>query len=473
MNSEVRLLKITISNLKNISNGIIEFACNKKENVFESVDILGIYGQNGSGKTTLIQAVSLLKTLLTGRPIPEYYADIIQIGHEEARVDYEIYIQNINIQYKVLYSVLLCKAVIKEDNLNVENLIEEKKYKVFIKNETINVFNCKAKEATKMHPIIRCDADSNLVFTPKSKLDTFCNYDKESIIELMASKKIAQEKSQSFIFSKQTIKIFEDKCKNNEYISILKSLLFYGNFNLFVISTRDIGLINLNLAIPFSFKLTDGNILKIGNINISLDRSSIIPKDAFQTVKASIDNINIVLSQLIPGLQVDLVESGNKILSDGSMGYTVELVSLRNEKKIPLSYESEGIKKIISILQMLIVMFNSKGITVAIDELDAGVFEYLLGEILKIIEESGKGQLIFTSHNLRPLEVIDKKFIYFTTTNPNNRFIKMKNIGSNNNLRDVYFHDIILGGQKEKIYDTTNNFDISLAFKKAGDYSAK
>ena len=47
-----------------------------------------------------------------------------------------------------------------------------------------------------------------------------------------------------------------------------------------------------------------------------------------------------------------------------------------------------------------------------------GVFEYLLGEMLNIISEKGKGQLIFTSHNLRPLETIDKGFIAFTTTNP-------------------------------------------------------
>ena len=30
-----------------------------------------------------------------------------------------------------------------------------------------------------------------------------------------------------------------------------------------------------------------------------------------------------------------------------------------------------------------------------VDELDAGIFEYLIGEILQIISESGKGQLIF------------------------------------------------------------------------------
>lgn len=102
--------------------------------------------------------------------------------------------------------------------------------------------------------------------------------------------------------------------------------------------------------------------------------------------------------------------------------------------------------------------------------LDAGIFEYLLGEILKIISEKGKGQLIFTSHNLKPLETIDKNFIAFTTTNPENRFIRMTNVKKNNNLRDFYYKDIILGEQSEKVYDTTNNLEISLAFREAGEF---
>ena len=143
-------------------------------------------------------------------------------------------------------------------------------------------------------------------------------------------------------------------------------------------------------------------------------------------------------------------------------------MSRKNSKEIPLRDESDGIKKIVSILQLLIMIYNRQSITVAIDELDSGLFEYLLGELLKIISEEGKGQLIFTSHNLRPLETIDRGFVAFTTTNPENRYIRLTNVKDNNNLRDFYYRDIILGSQKEDLYDLTNNYKISLAFKKAG-----
>lgn len=78
--------------------------------------------------------------------------------------------------------------------------------------------------------------------------------------------------------------------------------------------------------------------------------------------------------------------------------------------------------------------------------------------------------MIFTSHNLRPLETIDKGFIAFTTTNANNRYIRFSNVKTKNNLRDFYYRDIILGEQNECVYEKTNNYEIALAFKDAGEY---
>ena len=157
-----------------------------------------------------------------------------------------------------------------------------------------------------------------------------------------------------------------------------------------------------------------------------------------------------------------------QLYPNGMTGYRIQLVSNKNSKEIPLRYESEGIKKLVSVLQLLIVVYNKPSITVAVDELDSGIFEYLLGEMLRILSEKGRGQLIFTSHNLRPLETIDKGFIAFTTTNYKNRYIRMSNVKTSNNLRDFYYRDIILGEQSESVYEPTNNSEIALAFREAG-----
>ena len=104
---------------------------------------------------------------------------------------------------------------------------------------------------------------------------------------------------------------------------------------------------------------------------------------------------------------------------------------------IPIRMESEGIIKIVSILNVLIQAFGHPSICLVIDELDAGIFEYMLGDLLDIFRKSAKGQLIFTSHNLRALEMLDKESIMFSTVNPYNRYIHMKNVKESNNLRST------------------------------------
>ena len=116
---------------------------------------------------------------------------------------------------------------------------------------------------------------------------------------------------------------------------------------------------------------------------------------------------------------------------------------------------------------MLIAAYNDTSFTIAIDEIDSGIFEYLLGEILAVMADSIKGQLVFTSHNLRPLEILPTKYLYFTTTNPEKRFLKIPNRG-NSNLRDTYFRSIVLDTQKEQVYNPTDRYEMELAFYAAG-----
>ena len=136
---------------------------------------------------------------------------------------------------------------------------------------------------------------------------------------------------------------------------------------------------------------------------------------------------------------------------------------------LPFDCESEGIKKIVSVLQILILMYNEPSVTVAIDELDSGVFEYLLGELLGIIADGGRGQLIFTSHNLRPLETLDKQFIVFTSTDSNNRYVRMRGVKETNNLRSLYFRSIVLGDSETGLYEYTSNGEIAYAMRRAGE----
>ena len=166
--------------------------------------------------------------------------------------------------------------------------------------------------------------------------------------------------------------------------------------------------------------------------------------------------------------QVDVDVSNDSAKQSSSMK-EVSIYSVRENTRIPLSQESTGILHLISALGLLSYAFANPSVTVAIDEIDAGVYEYLLGELLLIFEEYGRGQLIFTCHNLRPMEVLNRKFICFTTTNPNNRYLKLKNIRKEKNLREAYLNEIIACDQDEELYSSAKHGKIASALQKAGE----
>lgn len=454
-NATVRLESIEIRNFKNVCYGKISFENSRKP---YDAGILGLYGQNGSGKTALIDAIALLKFAIAGQQIPPQFADYINIDADCADLKYFFKVKNqgTDAEYNVVYGF----------NIRKETTESSSEYRTVIFDETLSYSYESKDEKLKQQSII--DTRTDDVFVPVSKYSDLVGNGRETKATLLANKKFALISSRSFVFSKELLDTIRRNCKEKRHLFLIESMVLYGNFELFVINTANTGMITVN-GLPLNFKYEEKGEISIGNFMINLNEPTSFSEKQLNVVNKVIENMNIVLAQLVPGLTIGIRNLGTELSEDASQKFRIQLVSRKNNRDIPLKYESEGIKKIISVLQLLIVVYNNPSITVAIDELDSGIFEYLLGEILRIISKKGVGQLIFTSHNLRPLETIDRGFIAFTTTNPNNRYIRLTNIKTNNNLRDFYYRDIVLGEQSESVYDSTNNYEIDLAFMEAGE----
>ncbi len=463
----VRIKNIEISEFKNVKYGCLDLENPRK---LYRASVLGLYGQNGSGKTAVIDAITLLKSVLSGQKIHAKFADFINIDAEFAKLKFELLVSNTdaNASYMAVYEFCLRKMRDdSEKNIEETNSTAEKN-KAVIFNEILSYsYEC-VDSKKKLQPII--DTTDGDIFGPQTKYDALVGKSRAVETDLLVAKKLAAATSRTFVFSKELLAVIREKCKDEIHKFLIESLVSFGNYELFVINTANSGLISMN-ALPLAFKYEEKSLSAIGNLMIPLEKPTVIPQDAHSLVKKLIDNMNVVLCQIVPGLTIGVKDLGVQLLENGKVGAKIQLVSHKNGKGIPLQYESEGIKKIISILQLLIVVYNKPSITVAIDELDSGVFEYLLGELLRIISENGKGQLIFTSHNLRPLETLDRGFVAFTTTNPENRYIRLSYVKPNHNLRDFYYRDIILGEQDEPVYETTNNYEIAFAFREAGELS--
>ncbi len=312
---------------------------------------------------------------------------------------------------------------------------------------------------------------TNTIFKPQKRLDEILEENKDIKTDLIVARKMAEKSNCSYIFGESSRDIFCREYKNGfqQFSVIISSLFEFALKDLFVIRNTHSGVISANFVLPMAFRIENDNMGANGDFTVSLTEPILVDEERKNLLETIVERINIVLYTIIPGLQATIKNYGKQSLDDGEEGWKLELMSKREGmKEIPIRMESEGIIKIISILNALIQAFGNPSICLVIDELDSGIFEYMLGELLDIFKKSAKGQLIFTSHNLRALEMIDKESIMFSTANPDNRYIHMKNVRESNNLRNMYIRSITLGGQSEEIYEETDSLKIARAFRKAG-----
>ena len=119
------------------------------------------------------------------------------------------------------------------------------------------------------------------------------------------------------------------------------------------------------------------------------------------------------------------------------------LLSSKGEEKIPYLLESAGTRKLLLLLSSLAPYLTRRSAWAILDEVDAGIFEYLFGELMRSLYQRGKGSLLFTSHDLRTLETLPHHHARFASLLAEGRFYEIK-AGKGENLRDLYLRSLAL-----------------------------
>lgn len=448
-NIVVKLDSIKMNNFKNILKSEISFSDKGK-----ILNTIGIYGQNGSGKTSVIESIKILKSLLMDLPFQKDLYYYINILKNDLSLEYKFLFNTEKEKYIIKYTI----KIIRNLKINIENNLEEKN--VLISRERIDILDLTGKELGNID-----FKKDNKKFSIKCEDYTIEN--NEEIISkdiAIATAHVSEQLSKTIIFQK----MFRENIKKSSlFKTVLNGLNFYGITNLFVIGMKETSLISAIDNLPLNIRTTNKtNTITSGIVPLNLFTHTIIPSIILETITPELDQINIVIGKLVPGIKIGYKIINEGLDKNGNAITTIQLVSLIGDSTIPLKYESEGIKKLIALCSVLIGMYNNETVCLVVDELDSGIFEYLLGELVTIIQNGAKGQLIFTSHNLRLLEVLPKQCVVFSTTNPKNCFIRMANVKPNHNLRDFYYRTILLGGQKEELYNETEEYEIERAFRK-------
>lgn len=439
--TKIKVESVKIYNIKNVKEG--HFNTKVQFDSINRANLVGFYGQNGSGKTAVIDAFTLIEALVDGSSMNYVNKNLINKDSDSLKIEIKFLVVIFKeFQFYIRYNVEIGEKennyYVISENLEYKENEKGKKFKTLIKatNDDISIRNTDVKTLNE-----------------------------DLRIKSYVSLKLSKKENKSIIFNEELQGVIEKRFNKVEY-QLFKSVVKDFKNGLHIIDNTDYGLMMANILIPFNIFQDD---LK-GTVPLkqNMENSAVpIPRSLFNLFKNEVfPNINVVLPNIIPGLTIDINETSEVHREDGSTGVNFELLSIREDKKLPLNSESDGIIKIVSMLSVLSAIFKETNACVVIDELDSGIFEYLLGELLKVVDESARGQLIFTSHNLRVIELIPLKSIWFTTTNPNNRYIQLKYTSNTSNNRDVYIRALQVKNQEEELYNKTDNFKIKQAFRR-------
>lgn len=457
----VRIEKIALENFKNIGNGSVFFGEYKRLERKDLSDpnyssVLGIYGQNASGKTSVIDALGIIRHLVSGGGMNFGLQNYVKKGENNLGMSVSFLLFNNTKTILVNYSVSI--------KLNRTN--------IFIENESLSSME---------------SDDKSLKLGDKKTLYSFSqsNGIKESFLTLVESKEqktilgyLAASKTNipliqtpntlfSSLFNHETIQIIKKEPKLISLIDIVDSLVDFCKNKFLIVTTNLFDGINARGVGVNGFDFDDNQDRIHKNFSILFGRQ-ILEESKYKSFLKMLEASAKVLGTLIPGLSIKPHIYNEAIDFSGKKAIEFEVMSLRDGKEIPLFFESRGVKQMLTYVGDLIGVFNQEGMFIAVDELDSGVFEYLLGEIIYSFDNFALGQLLFTSHNFRILEKIKPNEIFFTTANEANKFVQPKYIKNNNNLRDVYYKLIVQGDENETYYNRTSSTDISKTLSSLG-----
>ncbi len=467
----VRIMRSVIRNFKNVQYGEVpymNYSSIIKKGRIETTDIVGIYGQNGSGKTALVEALDMLKYILRGFPVPyEMYAGLLSKDEPVAlTTDFFIESDHDDKQYKATYTAYL-RANDKQNSIEL--------YKECLTYWTRGSAWKSERDIQFENP----DYDNADILMQRSLSVESSHLSALKSIPFLTSMQnlalVSAQKCISVFFNPLVLNSLGNLKRDMEtaaFSAVIQGIMQFGFVDLNVIKVNQLGTINSNKIIPLHVHSETKTTISQSRIDLFSTDVTEIPKATYDQVQSAITAINIAIKSIIPNLQIELKPVTELEKPDGTKMIQAKTVSHRDGKTFSLRYESEGIKRIISILNYLVSVYNNPGVCLVVDELDSGIFEYLLGEMLGLFGREMKGQLIFTSHNLRILEKLNARNIVCSTINPSNRYIRLVGIEKNNNKRDFYIRAITVGGQKEELYDEDDLIAMGYAFRKAGQANA-
>lgn len=420
---------VKAKNFKSLKD--IEFNLNRTKT--KTNQFISIYGENGSGKTNIVELFKLLQQSTMSRAtdiamnkMPKEFWKIQEEMSDQLPTEIrQIFQLSLNLkEYRMIDEE---EATEIEYGFKINNkegfyyikfddeIIEEKLYYTAGKQRAY-LFEIK-KEDNK---IIK-NLNKNIFINEKYNEELIDGIDKYwgkyTFLSLLS---------------------FETIEKNKEYIdnNISKNIIEVIN---------EIWLMTVHVDKGALRIMPDGfvRVRKLNNI-----QKGIVKKDKLSEIKKYENVLNIFFTQAYADIKEVKYEINEK---EDRIHYELYFYKMIGGqiKSIPSRLESDGTRRILN--QFDTIIGSLLGETVILDEIDNGIHDVLMKNIIMSIKDEITGQLIITTHNTLLLEILPKENIYILSTdyNGNKTINSIKEYGikiqRNNNARDLYFKGLFGG----------------------------
>ena len=438
---KLSLRKIKLKNFINANDGMIKITPESK--------VVGIYGPNGSGKTTLVKAFKCTKAIFSerkpGDDSDEVFlpASLIMIGEDKATISLEWEIGtegNLEYSFSIRRSDIQPNiAYISSESLTCKGVLGQQDFSLQINKRGYN----KDLEELSLQLALLAGKLDGLFFSKEYSLE-----------KLKDAYKKTRKENRSFFAYDGLFAMIEDgrdsdqtESFSNFVSDVLFSLHWYFKLMYFFADTEE-GQTRHDdnfddFASIFNFLIYPDEVERMGIDPIEEIEDYNEIEMLRNLCKKRVSEVNSILKEILPSVSL-VYESDDRLLIE------------KNGVRIPFSAASYGEKKLIRLTKDLFEVSLYDGITIIIDEFDEGLFELRLEKLLFWLLDNTIGMVIFTAHNLMPLEVLPPKAIWFTTVAQKKLYATMRNVKSKSNMRDKYYRILTVGDEENPPF----NYDI-------------
>lgn len=384
------ILGITVNGIKNIDKPChLSFYKQtfKGKADFKDYNLKAIYGMNGAGKTGIIYAMDIYKSIMMDHVLSDsaFYNRMSEVINKKLK-KFTIEIEFVVLKDGEIHSNNKYKhrieLVLRKNEIIISNeLLESNKLKV---NQRVTLYE-------SLDGVVMTSEFSDLLL---SKMINVSH--KKSVLEVLASEIRKAEDEESILNHDFTIAL--------PYITFVNSLFVFMNVGDTYTATlydRDCPMEDID-----DFKASSFNQTSI----IISDKTDIIKMDYYAKYKDYISGLEKFMKLFrddLVSIEVEVIEVGES--------YVIEKYFNYGPYRVSSVFESVGIKKLIKLYFAFVAL--SDDFIVFYDDLDANINDIYLMRLVEYVSEYTDGQLVFTTHNVGPMEVLKnkKKSIDFLT----------------------------------------------------------